>query len=196
MTQLTLQHLNHTQLDQVVALDQRCFGQLWSAEQYQREFDSPNSDLLVLVQTTTQTVLAYGCVWQIVDEAHVTIVAVHPDYRRRGFGQLMMWGIIQSAIQRGLTRATLEVKASNQSAIHLYEQFGFETAGRRKKYYADGEDALILWKNKLQHQTTHIKLKETRRTVYQRFQQQSFDLMVSLDTAESALMGSSPPQET
>ncbi|MBE9030876.1 ribosomal protein S18-alanine N-acetyltransferase [filamentous cyanobacterium LEGE 11480] len=188
---LSLEHLTTDFLPEIVALDRACFGKLWSTEQYQREFDSPNSDILTLLRVDSREILAYGCVWEIVDEAHITIVAVHPAQRQQGFGKLMLWGLLQAAIIRQLARATLEVRATNTTAIQLYEQFGFETAGRRKKYYADtGEDALILWKGGLRNSTCHKQLTAVRQNLYQKFQQQSFDLIVSLDTAGNTEIGS------
>lgn len=190
---LVLQHVTAEWLDRVVELDRICFGQLWSAAQYQREFESPNSDILVVRNPDTQAILAYGCVWAIVDEAHITILAVHPAHRHQGLGQLMLWGLLRSAIDRELARATLEVGVTNTAAIQLYEQFGFQTAGRRKKYYATtGEDALILWKGQLQYKTCAIELASIQQRLYQKFQQQSFNLMVSFDTATNPVVSSHP----
>ncbi|MGA7932065.1 MAG: ribosomal protein S18-alanine N-acetyltransferase [Kovacikia sp.] len=95
--------------------------------------------------------LALGSYWAILEEAHITILAVDPDYQRQGLGQALLWALLNSAHRRGLERSTLEVRISNQSALSLYEKFGFREAGRRKKYYQDtGEDALILWRSGLQ----------------------------------------------
>jgi [ribosomal protein S18]-alanine N-acetyltransferase len=190
---LSLQHLTADWLDRVVALDRICLGQLWSAAQYQREFESPNSDILILIDVDAQAILAYGCVWAIVDEAHITILAVHPDYRHQGFGQLLLWGLLRSAVDRELARATLEVRVDNAAALQLYEKFGFKVAGRRKKYYDNIDDALILWKGQLQYQTTQDELGLIAKTLYQRFQHQSFNLMVSFDTAADTTIGSPAP---
>jgi len=93
-----------------------------------------------------------GCLWGILDEAHITVMAVHPDVKRQGLGQAMLLALLERARLRGLERATLEVKASNQPAISLYQKFGFKVAGTRKGYYQDtGEDALILWLSGLQY---------------------------------------------
>ncbi len=190
MVNLALQHLTPDSLEQVVELDRLCFGQLWSAAQYQREFDSPNSAILVLINPDTRAVLAYGCVWAIVDEAHITIVAVHPRQRQQGYGQLMLWGLLHVALKRNLARVTLEVKASNQVAIQLYTRFGFATAGRRKKYYADtGEDALILWKSQLQHTAVQQQLDSEWIRLDQKLRQQDFYLIVALDTAPNDQVG-------
>lgn len=104
------------------------------------------------VSLSSSPAIAMGCLWAIVDEAHITLLAVHPDMQRRGLGTLLLWALLYRAHQRGMKRATLEVRVSNKGAIALYERFGFKTAGTRKKYYSDtGEDALVLWLSGLQH---------------------------------------------
>ena len=143
VTSITCRVLTHELLPAVLALDQICLGGLWTEAGYQREIESPNSDLLVLL--ANNQVIGLGCIWAIVDEGHITTLAIHPDYHRQRLGQLLLIQLLQKARQRSLTHATLEVRASNQSALALYQKFGFQTAGRRKRYYKNGEDALILW---------------------------------------------------
>jgi ribosomal-protein-alanine N-acetyltransferase len=136
-------------LSAVLTLDRLCFGQLWSLDAYQRELDSPNSELLGI--SWGEELVGLGCYWAIVEEAHLTILAIHPQYQNRGLGQFLLCALLDSARKRGLERATLEVKASNHTALGLYQKFGFLTAGRRRNYYQEtGEDALVLWLNHLQ----------------------------------------------
>lgn len=148
MTPLTCQMLTDEWLPAVLALDQICLGGLWTEAGYRREIESPNSDLLLLL--VDQTVIGLGCLWAILDEAHITTLAIHPDYHRQYLGQLLLIQLLRLARQRTLTHATLEVRTSNHGALSLYQKFGFQTAGRRKRYYSDGEDALILWRSQLQ----------------------------------------------
>lgn len=181
MTFLELHPLTAQQLSAVVELDRLCFGGLWTRSGYERELDSPNSQLLVLesamggeesgfrgrgrevltqncaeaelkTETTPQrSLLGVGCYWTILEEAHITILGVHPDYRRQGLGKLLLYAMLRDAKRHQLERATLEVKPSNQAAVSLYQTFGFTEAGRRRRYYKDtGEDALILWRGGLQ----------------------------------------------
>ncbi len=149
----------------MLELDQLCFGGLWTLAGYQRELESPNSDLLGLfsppapcplppapcpLRSPCPPLLAIGCLWAILEEAHVTILAVHPQCRRQGLGQALLIALLKAALHRGLERATLEVRASNSSALSLYKKFDFKLAGRRRGYYQDtGEDALILWRGRL-----------------------------------------------
>jgi [ribosomal protein S18]-alanine N-acetyltransferase len=158
----------------VLALDQRCLGGLWTASGYQRELDSDCSDLLVLIaandeQTLQQrvkwglaagdptqghhpiTLLGVGCLWAILDEAHITTLAIEPTYQGRKLGQWLLSELLSYGHRRGLTHATLEVRVSNQQALGLYQKFDFKEAGQRKRYYSDGENARILWRSGLQH---------------------------------------------
>ncbi|MGF1457968.1 MAG: ribosomal protein S18-alanine N-acetyltransferase [Leptolyngbyaceae cyanobacterium] len=139
-------------LANVVALDHRCFGGLWSEAAYSREVDSPNSDLLVLATPVNglAELIGIGCLWAILDEAHITLLGIAPAYQRRGLGRWLLIQLLKCAIARGLTHATLEVRQSNQAALGLYSAFGFRIAGERRRYYTDGETALILWRNELQ----------------------------------------------
>ena len=149
---LEIQPLTPDDLTEALELDQACFGGLWNLEAYQRELESPNTEIIGLFSSfSSSRLLGMGCFWSILEEAHITIVAVHPHYQRQGLGQALLYALILRAYDRGLERATLEVRVSNSVAISLYQKFGFKTAGIRKRYYSDtGEDALILWKGGLQ----------------------------------------------
>ena len=85
--------------------------------------------------------------WLVVDELHITLVAVAPDQRRRGLGRRVLQELMAAARERGASRATLEVAAGNGPGIALYGALGFRTAGIRHGYYRNGEDALIQWVN-------------------------------------------------
>jgi ribosomal-protein-alanine N-acetyltransferase len=109
-----------------------------------------------------------GCFWSILEEAHITILAVHPDYQRQGLGKFLLYALLRDAKRRQLEWATLEVKPSNQAALSLYQKFGFKEVGRRPKYYKDtGEDALILWRGGLQT----LEFEETLANAYQQVEQ-------------------------
>ncbi len=184
VTSLKIRRLTSEFLPPVLDLDQQCFGGLWTLEGYQRELDSPNSDLVILVDDSASTsVLGLGCVWAILDEAHITIVAVHPNYQRQGLGQAILFALLQLAHQRGLERATLEVRISNQSAVNLYHKFDFREAGRRKHYYPDTEeDASILWRSGLQHPNFPDLLTTWQTQICGRLAQNGWTLNVMPDT--------------
>lgn len=144
---LTLRAPTSTDIPDLVALDQACFQGWWSAASYAQELGRPSSVVLGL---WTHHLLALGCLWLILEEAHIILLAVHPQQRRQGFGKLLLGVLLHQATTRGATRATLEVRASNTPALALYAQFGFQTAGRRRDYYQNPrEDGLVLWRNSL-----------------------------------------------
>jgi ribosomal-protein-alanine N-acetyltransferase len=155
MDAIYLSLLEPAQVAAAVALDQQCLGGLWAADGYLREIDSPNSVLLALtaapVEDAEAPLIGLGCVWMILDEAHITTLAVHPAWRGRGLGKLLVTVLMQAAWQRQMGWATLEVRPSNVGAIALYRKFGFTEVGLRPRYYQNPEeDALILWRKGLQ----------------------------------------------
>ena len=90
-------------------------------------------------------VLGHGGFWLMVDEAHISTLAVRAAWRRRGLGELLLVVLLDESQRLGASRATLEVRHSNAAAQALYAKYGFQQAGRRKAYYSDNrEDALIL----------------------------------------------------
>ena len=123
------------------------------------------------------TIIGLGCYWEIVDEAHITVLAVDPRYQRRGLGCWLLIHLLEDAYRRRLQRATLEVRASNSRAISLYEAFGFEILGNRNRYYPDGEDALILWQNALKGVDFRKQLTDKRAMTQDRLNAQGWQIM-------------------
>jgi [ribosomal protein S18]-alanine N-acetyltransferase len=170
-----LEPLSADRLDEVVELDRRSLGGMWTRNGYQRELDSPNSDLLIL--STPNAVLGCGCLWAILEEGHITTLAIDPSVQNQGLGQALLQALLASARQRGLEWATLEVRVTNQRAIALYEKFGFAAVGERKKYYQDtGENALILWRRGLQEPAFAKVLAEWEEKMGDRLRQSGWDL--------------------
>ncbi len=98
----------------------------------------------------TDAVIGYGGLWLMMDEAHVTSIAVHPALRGRGLGELLMLSLCQMAMDLNARWVTLEVRVSNNVARALYEKLGFRQAGVRQRYYTDNnEDAVVMWSDEL-----------------------------------------------
>ena len=98
----------------------------------------------MLAQEPGAELLGYiGC-WTLADALHIVTIGVEPAQQRRGFGDLLVTRALDLAFEAGLPAATLECRASNLPAQALYTKFGFHVAGRRRRYYADKEDALIM----------------------------------------------------
>jgi ribosomal-protein-alanine N-acetyltransferase len=90
-------------------------------------------------------VIGFAGFWLIGDEVHISTIAVHPDWRGRGLGELLLLNLLHVAAQKPATMVTLEVRTSNIGAQRMYEKYQFDHVGRRRRYYKDtGEDALIM----------------------------------------------------
>lgn len=178
MPKIQLKTPKYEHLAPMVELDRTSLGGIWTLSGYQRELDSPNSNLLILsLPTNPETIIGLGCFWAILEEAHITLLAIHPDYQRQGLGKLLLYKLLEEAVQRQLERATLEVRISNQSAISLYQQFGFRVAGERKNYYPQtGESALILWRSDLQTPAFQQQLTTWREEIISRLAQEKWQL--------------------
>lgn len=127
-------------------LETLCFADPWSEDALRSELSGLNKVVYVAAEVDG-VVVGYAGIWVILDEGHITNVAVHPDYRRHGIGREIVSRLLAFSEEEGVEQQTLEVRPSNSGAIALYEGFGFQLAGRRKGYYADNhEDALIYWR--------------------------------------------------
>ena len=104
-------------------------------------------DRCCLVARARAQVVGYGAVLQQLDEAHVTDLAVAAGWRRQGVGTALLEELVRRVRERGALAVTLEVRAGNTAAQELYRRRGFVVEGRRRGYYPDGEDALILWRH-------------------------------------------------
>lgn len=183
MAFLKIQVLTDADIPQAVALDRLCLGGLWTEDGYRREVESPNSDLLGLwwrdELEDQSCFIGLACLWAILEEAHITILGVHPDYRRRGLGQLLLYTVLKLARCRGLERATLEVRVSNLSAISLYEKFGFREVGVRCRYYqAPEEDGLILWMNGIDEPEFEETLESWQQKISQNISDHFIDIVI------------------
>ena len=136
-------------LDEVMEVEHQCFTTPWSRYSFTCEL-TDNQFSHYLVVRHLGKIIAYGGMWIILDEAHVTNVGVVPEYRGEGVGELLMRSLMAAAKSRGAKKMTLEVRKSNYVAQNLYSKLGFEPVGIRRGYYLDDrEDAVIMWKDSL-----------------------------------------------
>jgi [ribosomal protein S18]-alanine N-acetyltransferase len=128
----------------VLEIERLSFSSPWPAFAFEQELTA-NRLAHYRVARVGDRVVAFGGIWLMVDEAHITTFGVHPDHRRRGIGRLLLLRLAEVAIELGSARMTLEVRLSNEAAQALYRSFGFRVSGRRIAYYSDdGEDALVM----------------------------------------------------
>ncbi len=146
----TYDRMRAEHLDQVLAIEQASFPTPWSKNAFLYEIKDNEFAHYLTALTADGNVAGYAGMWIILDEAHLTNVAVHEHFRRRGLGLELMRRMIVWAAALGAGRMTLEVRPSNKPARILYAALGFEERGFRKNYYPDtGENAIIMWKDSL-----------------------------------------------
>lgn len=207
---IVIEELTEKDLSAVMQIDKECFGGLWNREGYQREIDSPNSQILIMklaldagtddsyniceasptkapssqtISSGDTSIIGIGCAWFILEEAHITMLAIRPQYRRQGLGQLLLIKLLKNAIQKQSEWATLEVRVSNQAAQKLYEKLGFINIGQRKNYYQDTkEDALILWNKGLQKQSFHYDLEQLGESTTHHLRNKGWQMMSPMTT--------------
>lgn len=133
-------------LDGVLQVETESFTNPWTRAMYAWELQNREVCHIYVARTTDCVVAGFCAFWLVFDEIHINNVAVMPRYRGRGMGSAILRHVFAEAQRLGATRATLEVRASNDAARRLYERLGFHVAGRRPNYYSSPvEDALILW---------------------------------------------------
>jgi ribosomal-protein-alanine N-acetyltransferase len=130
-------------LSQVLALENLCYTTPWSLNSFRYELG--NSDAILQVAVLNARIIGYVCVRTILDMTHLLNITVMPEFRRKGVAGMLLGDVIDELkrIKPGV-RLTLEVRQSNIAAIRLYEKFGFQVTGRRKKYYQKPEDDALL----------------------------------------------------
>lgn len=130
-------------IDQVYGIERRSHSTPWSKITLQREVVG-NQNSLCLVAELGEKIAGFICLYMVLDEGHITNIAVDAPYQNRGIGSRLILTSIDAVKERGITHLTLEVRKSNTKAQHLYIKFGFRMSGLRKSYYTDNsEDALI-----------------------------------------------------
>jgi len=132
-------------IDELLHLENLCFSRPWSRESYEHELGkNPMANFYGFFDG--DKLIAFAGFWLIVDEGHIANVAVHPAWRRQGFGELMMRRVMTLCQAAGGKRMTLEVRKRNFPARDLYLKLGFHVEGERENYYQDPKDsALIMW---------------------------------------------------
>lgn len=154
-------------IPQVLAIDQLSSPLPWSAKTYEYEIVNQDTSHLVVLELPDDStpvsrgirgmvqrllggkvsgiIVGYGGCWIIAGEAHISIIAVHPNFRRRGLGEVLLASMLQRAVAFDSEYSVLEVRESNLTAQALYEKYEYTVVGRRKAYYRDNsEDALLM----------------------------------------------------
>ncbi|MFB1083126.1 ribosomal protein S18-alanine N-acetyltransferase [Jeotgalibacillus sp. JSM ZJ347] len=145
MDEIRFRWMKYGDIDDVLAVENASFSAPWSREAFENEM-TINQFAKYLLLEVDGTVVGYCGLWLVMDEAHITNVAVVPELRGRKLGEKLMVKVMDMLRDEGVKMMTLEVRVSNYIAQSLYEKLGFLKGGIRKNYYSDnGEDALVMW---------------------------------------------------
>lgn len=185
-------------IPEVVAVDRRCFTSPWPASAYRREVTHPDKNLYVVLRrvgegplatpepkgfsltsvlpfhresqpANASPVIGYAGLWLITDEAHVTTIGVLPEFRGKHLGELLLVRLIEHALEHGSHWVTLEARVSNQVAQALYRKYTFKDAGYRRRYYSDdGEDAVVMWTDRIDTPEFAEKFAALRQELYRK----------------------------
>ena len=133
----------------VLAIETLSFQSAWPPNAFQNELRD-NKLAHYFVGRFDGTIVAYGGIWVILEDSHVTTIAVHPDRRGKRLGEEMLVHLLDEAIERGASWITLEVRETNDVAQKLYRKYGFTVVSTRRGYYSDNnESALVMWAGNL-----------------------------------------------
>ncbi|SHE66973.1 ribosomal protein S18-alanine N-acetyltransferase [Clostridium fallax] len=142
---ISLSFMTKEDIDGVLEISNSSFAIPWSKNSFELELE--NSFARYVIAKDKNKVIGFGGMWLIVDECHITNIAVHSDYRGNGVGSMILTKMISFCEENNILGLTLEVRKSNLIAKNLYKKFGFKEEGIRQKYYENnGEDAIIMWK--------------------------------------------------
>lgn len=143
MTGVKIIPMGEEHIETLADMEKLCFSDPWSPNAFLTELLNKNARFFVAIQG--RKAVGYIGMHSVVGEGYITNVAVHPDCRRQGIGICLLTRLMEQAEEEDLVFVTLEVRPSNQSAIALYERFGFEPVGLRKNYYRKPvEDGLLM----------------------------------------------------
>jgi len=133
-------------IEDILVVEKLSFSIPWSRDSFEKEIVD-NNLATYLVAKVNEKAVGYIGMWKVLNEGHITNVAVHPEFRHQGIGDQLVSELLSLCEKENIDLVTLEVRKSNQNAIKLYEKHGFVAEGIRKAYYQDNkEDAIIMWK--------------------------------------------------
>ena len=144
---IRLEEMTKMHVDSVAELEKKTFPVPWSKKAFEDELKNKLAKYIVAIDEESERVIGFGGMWQIINEANITNIAVDEQYRNKGIATAIMNKLEEIAIAEEMIGLTLEVRVSNMKARSLYTKLGYKLEGIRKEYYEDNrEDALIMWK--------------------------------------------------
>lgn len=140
-------YMKDEDIDQILEVELASFTTPWSREAFYNEIHN-NKFAVYIVLEEDKKIIGYCGAWVVIDETHVTNLAILPEYRGRKLGEALLKKMMSVAKEMGAKSMTLEVRVTNDVAQSLYRKLGFQNGGIRKNYYSDNqENALVMWVN-------------------------------------------------
>ena len=139
----TIIQLGIKHLSSCIELDQKSLKGLWTKPQWERELTDPKRICLGIIELQTKKLLGFCSLWIVIDELHITSIAIHPKYQRKGLGKCLFSKLIKLSESLRTNQIYLDVKDTNEPAKAFYKSMGFKTVAHRSNFYRDGSDALI-----------------------------------------------------
>lgn len=142
---LLVKQMDTSHIDEVLYISQNSFPVSWSIESFEKELTNPLAKYMVAI--LDNKVIGFAGLWTILDEGHITNIAIDSSYRGKGYSKILLSSLLENTLPLCSEGVTLEVRKSNIVAQNLYTSLGFISEGVRKGYYEDNkEDAIIMWK--------------------------------------------------
>lgn len=165
LTRVALAPMTDADIPRVLEIERASFRTPWPTDAYRHELKE-NRLATYLVARVDDWLVGFAGMWVILDEAHITTIAVDPALRGQHIGERLLLALIDAALERGARWMTLEVRRSNLAAQHLYRKYAFREIGTRKAYYSDNrEDAIVMWTGNLRERDFQEHLRRLRRTL-------------------------------
>ena len=160
---LVIEPMRRRHIRSILDIEERVYPKPWTSGVFASEIDQMRSGSRhYVIGILDGTLIGYGGLMFVGDEAHVTNVAVDPNRQRQGIARRLLGHLVDTAIGRDAQALTLEVRVSNEAAIGLYRDFGFAPAGVRQRYYENSEDALVMWAHDIQNHEFAQRLERVR----------------------------------
>lgn len=155
-------------IPEVTQIEQLSFSTVWPPNAFYNEIKD-NKLAHYFVGRIDSRVVAYGGLWVILEDSHVTTIAVRPEMRGRRLGERILAHLVEEAIERGASWITLEVRESNHTAQSLYTKYGFTVVSTRRGYYSDNnENALVMWAGNLKGEIYRNRLRALKEALLER----------------------------
>jgi ribosomal-protein-alanine N-acetyltransferase len=159
---MVITRMTPSDISDVLRIERSSFTTTWPSDAFYNELQT-NKLAHYYVGRVNGSIVAYGGIWVIFEDSHITTIAVDPNFRGRRYGEKLLLFLIDDAIERGAAWMTLEVRESNTGAQQLYRKYGFTTVTTRKGYYSDNnENALVMWAGNLKGELYATRLRALR----------------------------------